>query len=511
MNPFGRGIKQHETHRVLTRQTGPRASRLPRLDLDAIIVPGSRPAAHLDHAVTLARAADCWLVVLCSQQLVGAEVKEFLAARSHDKAIVIDLAPGYSHPLLDFPGLLSIRDELPEACGFCVTDLSMKRNMGLVLARMLGWRYIFFLDDDIRDITHPDLQTTVNMLGSFSAAGLWVTDFPDNSIVCHANRITGRSQDVFVSGAALAVNCDADIGFFPDIYHEDWLFFFADASKGRLANSCLKATQLRYYPFANAQRAAWQEFGDIIAEGLYALLHLDLEVQHATRDYWTHFLETRRNFLEAIISRSANAPANVRNDMVHSVQQALKCSLTVKPDVCERYVQLWRQDLAAWQWRAAAIPPMSSVEAALTEMRLAPDSSNLKVLCYRNEITPTISAGPVAIPRFDTVKEMSEHASTLRLASATPADKDDERQHTIPFPVVTEEYPATMLTAKTNGLVALDQVGGRQRRQRLDRPVSWLANTWQRRRSPAQPASPLGNEPVGPGGRSGLASPCDRH
>ena len=109
----------------------------------------------------------------------------------------------------------------------------MKRNIGLVLAKMLGWRRIFFLDDDIRDITYPDLQRTVDMLGSFSAAGMWVTEFPDNSIVCHANRVTGGSQDVFVSGAALAVDCESDIGFFPDIYNEDWLFFFDAASKGR--------------------------------------------------------------------------------------------------------------------------------------------------------------------------------------------------------------------------------------------------------------------------------------
>ena len=246
LNPFARAIKQHETHSALTGLTGPQDAARADLDLDAIIVPASRPAAHLDHAITLARAANCWLLVLCSKQLHMAEVNEFLAARSYHKAIVIDLPPGYSHPLLEFPGLLSIRGELPEACRYYVTDLSIKRNIGLLMARMLQWKRIFFLDDDIRDITYPALQKTVNMLGSFSTAGLWVTEFPDNSIACHANRITEGAQDVFVSGAAMAVDCNADIGFFPDIYNEDWLFFFDDASQGQLANSCLKATQLVY-------------------------------------------------------------------------------------------------------------------------------------------------------------------------------------------------------------------------------------------------------------------------
>ena len=48
-----------------------------------------------------------------------------------------------------------------------------------------------------------------------------VSNFPDNSAVCHAHRGTGGLQDVFVTGAALAVDCQENIGFFPDIYNED--------------------------------------------------------------------------------------------------------------------------------------------------------------------------------------------------------------------------------------------------------------------------------------------------
>jgi hypothetical protein len=450
MSPFAEGIRQHNTHSALTGRKGLQGAPLSPLDLDAIIVPASRPAANLDHAVTLARAAGCWLLILCSQRVRSTEVKKFLAVRSFDKAIVIDLPPGYVHELLYFPGLLSLKNELPEASGFYVTDLSMKRNVGLVLARMLQWRRVFFLDDDIRDIAYPDLQSTVGMLGSFSTAGMWVTDFPDNSIVCHANRMTKGVQDVFVSGAALAVDCDADMGFFPNVYNEDWLFFFDDASKGRLANSCLKATQLCYYPFADARRAAWQEFGDVLAEGLYALLHLGLEVQHATREYWAIFLEARRNFLEAIITRSHNAHPAMRDEMLLSVQQALKCLLTIKPDLCERHVQLWRQDLADWKQRAAGIPAMPSVEAALREMRLAAPraaSGAWRIVPRRSEAAPTIAAGPALIPRFDTLKELSEHAGILHLSSADPST---ENQDTKPFPAFTTEYSEAMLAARTN-------------------------------------------------------------
>ena len=443
MSPFAEGIRQHDTHSMLTQTAGPRDIPFASLGLDAIVVPASRLAAHLDHAVTLARAAGCWLLILCSGRLDSTEAVNFLAARSYHKAVAIDLPRDYSHKLLCFPELAAVSSELPKACDLFTTDLSMKRNIGLVLARMQGWRRIFFLDDDIRDIAYPDLQRTVDMLGSFSAAGLWVTDFPDNSIVCHANRYTGGSQGVFVSGAALAVDCESDIGFFPDIYNEDWLFMFDYASAGKLANSSLQATQLCYYPFAKAGRAAWQEFGDVIAEGLYTLLHLGLDVAHATRAYWGDFLEARRSFLEAILTRLPNAYPEMRDEIQMSVQQAEKCLQTIKPDLCERYVQAWRYDLADWKQRTAAIAVVPSIEAAAQEMELTfatPESNARRILPHWVEATPSVVAGAVRIPRFDTLLEM--HTRTLHPSSSAS---------TQPSPVPTAGPPEAVPAAATSG------------------------------------------------------------
>jgi len=428
MNRYEAGIRQHGTHRELAGQSESGGSPwADALGLDAIIVPGSRPAAYLDHAVTLARAAKCSLVILCSYYLHACEVKEYLDARSFRGAIVIELPPGYSHPLFAFRGLLDIKDQLPPACGKHITDLSMKRNIGLVLAKMRGWKRIFFLDDDIRDIAYLDLQHTVGMLSSFSAAGMWVTEFPDNSIVCHANRVTGGFQDVFVSGAALAVDCESDIGFFPDIYNEDWLFFFDAASKGELGNSCLTASQLYYYPFANAERAAWQEFGDVLAEGLYALVHLDLDVAEATSAYWEVFLEARRHFLEDTLSRADKAPPDMRDEIEASLQSALKCLRGITPDLCARYVEAWRQDLEHWKRRWGEISVMPSVDAALAELGLATTpTENPKRILHPQDIAALLPApGQVTIPKFDTLMEMAERFSSQRLGS--PIHGEDKR------------------------------------------------------------------------------------
>ena len=426
MDRSAAGIRQHDTHKTLTDQAESGNAQRSPLPLDAIIVPAARPAESLEHAVVLARAAKCQLLVLCSQRLDGTEAMEYLAARSFHRAIVIGLPPGYSHALLKFPELDSIKAELPPECTYFTTDLSMKRNLGLVLAKMLGWQRVFFLDDDIRDITYPDLQATVDMLGSFPATGMWVTDYPDNSIVCHANRETGKPQDVFVSGAALAVDCSQDISFFPDIYNEDWLFFFDNVASKQLANSGLTATQLKYYPFANPKRAAWQEFGDVLAEGLYSLLHLSGSAKDATPEYWTRFLEARWSFLEGILNRSRDAGQQVNAEMTAAVNAALECSREISPELCARYVRSWRNDLADWKKRMATITAMPSIEKALAELGLAATAlaSTWKVMPHWAEaaISP-VTPGPVGIPRSDTLEQMS--ADTVRTTMPMPVLPDD--------------------------------------------------------------------------------------
>jgi hypothetical protein len=363
-------IRQLTTHNDLVRRTDQwRAGA--RLPLHAIIVPASRPAPNLDQAITLARASHCQLLILCSHKAKPAEVHELLADRMFDEAIVVDLPAGYGHELFDFRRLDSIKDDMPTACSHYGSNLSMKRNVGLVVARMVGWRRIFFLDDDIRDINPSDAHGTVTMLGSCRTAGMRVARFPDNSVACHAHRMTGGRQDVFVTGAALAVDCQEDIGFFPDIYNEDWLFFYDDAARGRLGSSGRIVTQLRYDPFDDAQRAAWQEFGDVLAEGLYALLGSGLGFERATEAYWDDFLYARKTFLQAIKERSEMADLEIRERLLRSVEVAQKCSVGISPETLERYVRLWRRDLHDWQRRLAGVSQVRSPDAALRTLGLA--------------------------------------------------------------------------------------------------------------------------------------------
>jgi hypothetical protein len=437
-------IRQHDTHGELVGQADSPAAPLSSGALDAIIVPASRPAEHLDHAVTLAEAARCRLVVLCSRQARSDEVSQLLASRSLTEAVAIDLPSGYVHRWLEFATSRPQKiGKLPEACAARDSDLSIKRNIGLILARMLGWDRVFFMDDDIRNVGVDDLRRTVSMLGAeYYSAGMRVTDFPDNSVVCHAHRATGKFQDVLVSGSVLAVECGAPIGFFPDVYNEDWLFFYDDAAEHRLGCSGLKATQLRYDPFDDPQRAARQEFGDVLAEGLYALLHRGQTTKYATQDYWINFLDARRGFLDAIIARADHAEGGVRQKMLNSVLAARECSAQIQPEYCEHYVRLWRKDLERWGQTLKEIPRIPSIAKALSELGLAPAAGRaggddgqggaaaMPPLVLGDD--KPAASGPVLVPGAATLSGLPEASADLaRLDALASTDQMEWLYQTI--------------------------------------------------------------------------------
>jgi hypothetical protein len=365
----GRGapIRHHETHSGLVRRPPltPATTEKPPA-LDAIVVPAARPAYNLEAAITLARAMGCHLVILCSRDARPAEVLDLLEARSFAAATVVAVDPAYKHELFEFETTDWIKREFPARD----SDLSIKRNVGLTLSRLLAWQRIFFMDDDIRDLDADALRATMSLIGGessgqqYSSAGMWPVDFPDNSVVCHARRKIGKPQGVFVSGSALAVNCVTPFDFFPDIYNEDWLFFYRDAAEKRLG-AAGHTTQLQYDPFADSRRAANQEFGDVIAEGLYALLEEELGTEHATIERWAQFITDRKQMIDEIIDQSAEVPGKMREKMLYAVQIARKSLEQIKPEMCAAYVECWQRDLMRWKTRLNKIPEVTSIPAAL--------------------------------------------------------------------------------------------------------------------------------------------------
>ena len=253
--------------------------------LDAIIVPTIRGSASLSGPATLAKSLNCPLVTLHSGQRPQATAADAIRRLSFDiNLIAIDV---------DSPRNDAFR--LPQTetsrmlCGTKFArrqDLSAKRNLGLVLSRMNGWRRILFLDDDIQISNPNDVRAAAGLLDSYDAVGLALGGFPDHSVVCHAYREAGGRHQSFIGGGALAVEVTRCSSFFPDIYNDDW-FFLLDEEK-RLPPLAVTglALQRPYDPFRTPDRARSEQFGDVLAGGIFWLLDRGYTFADANVLHW---------------------------------------------------------------------------------------------------------------------------------------------------------------------------------------------------------------------------------
>lgn len=333
----------HESHRGLlwTADDSPRRGKP-----DAIIVPTTRPVVYLQEAAHAAVYLDCPLVTLHSRKWTSAHAANAYLGESVD-LIAIDI-PGPADlrlPVLETSRLLAgtVFEQR--------SDLSTKRNLGLVLSHMLGWERVVFLDDDIRVPRPGDLSKAVGMLDTHAAVGLGIGGFPDNSMVCHAFRAGGGDQETFIGGGALAVDVGRNRSFFPNIYNEDW-FYMLDADKGLQSVATVgEVLQYPYDPY-RPERARMEEFGDVLAEGIYWLLDQGKFVSDGDLAHWRDFLAKRKQFIErvlAMVEHSASIAAPERARMAGALRAALGRLALITPQLCVAYLQAWVADLDRWQ------------------------------------------------------------------------------------------------------------------------------------------------------------------
>ncbi len=350
--------------------------------LDAIIVPASRPASFLQPAMDLAAMLDVLLVVLCSKQTQVGQVAQRIAKTPRARCLIVPVPLEWRHDEI-FP-LQTSHWQFKAAQRGRITDLSLKRNLGLLLARLHGWHKVAFVDDDITLTKTENIGRLAGQLERHRTAGMVLREFPDNSVVCHARRLAGGSQDVFVSGAVLGVRCDdLPLSYFPDIYNEDW-FYFAKEAAARDLPRVGQAEQAPFDPFAHPERAAWEEFGDLLAEGLFALfgevdpdLSLVEHLSGATRRFWDRFIQVRHDVLTdtrmALIRELARRDFDRRITSALASLEAAEDVITnsITADLCVDFLDAWQQDLRDWQSRTQRVHSLRSTREAMDYLGLS--------------------------------------------------------------------------------------------------------------------------------------------
>jgi hypothetical protein len=353
-----------ESHASLLQQ--PVDAVMARKSVDAIVVPTTRPWL-LRPAAVLARDIGCAFVVLCSTP----EQAEHAMSRygSTSTELLMTFVPqSIEEGLLSFLTSRRLDTDMEPSCH---ADIARKRNIGLLLARLCGWRTIMYLDDDIRGLTVGAVSRAADLTACFQVAGFRISDYPDNSVVCHAYRLAGGNQDVFPGGSALLLDVARYSMLFPPIYNEDWLFLF-DAVQARSVVAAGSLSQLEYKPFDYSNRADSQEFGDVIAEGLYRLIHEGVGLADATSEYWQDVLSRRSRLIDHVaarLSRTKEDTSQVRCALT-SLAAARKRLTAISPVACLSFIRAWQADRDIWQNRLDTLPVVGDLSSAAEFLRL---------------------------------------------------------------------------------------------------------------------------------------------
>ena len=336
-------------------------------DLDLIVVPSGRGAAHLKDVANLAADIRSPLAVLCSQQTDIEETADLLAHTGCGTWYAVDIPEGYEHPWLTFSaGKAAERNHGVNS----ESDLSLKRNIGLLLAEK-----VLFLDDDINISQEAAVEIPL-FLSRFDVVGGINTGFPDSSVAYHAlmelrnhhvyrYRVGRERGSSNLSGNCMGVNTRRINSHFPDIYNEDWLFAYQTIRDRRAGLINARYSQAEYDPFKHPERAAKEEFGEVIIQGLFDGLQHGLQTIPDESAYWQQQLDKRRSLLEtlhrttalpfrretrSIFQDMSKPPSPIGNSqaIAASLESAMAVNLRISATVCTDFIRQWQADERRW-------------------------------------------------------------------------------------------------------------------------------------------------------------------
>lgn len=351
----------------------------PRISLpviDAIVVPSNRPAEQLRFAIELATQARCQLLPLYADDFPPG-LSEAIAGPEQDKVMPLAL-PGdlRDNGMLDLGAAVLANLVSPSALA-----ISKKRNLALLIGRMCGWRRILFLDDDIFELSIDRLFAAARLLAKYPVVGFEVRWFPDSSVVGHSRRMLEYLQAPFVSGGCLLVDPQRFDGFFPPVYHDDWLSLIKPLRSREVAVGGM-VKQIPYDPFSSSDRARHEEFGEILGSGLLWLLREHKEdrpaseiaedgfwQQAAQPSFWAHILRQRAELLE-MVAKLFQARHPHQLPPQRSLEAALQRCTELKPDEFVSVTKWLASSLAAWRKGLSALPRVDSVPEALDRLGL---------------------------------------------------------------------------------------------------------------------------------------------
>lgn len=227
--------------------------------------------------------------------------------------------------------------ELATACGVPAEwDLPAKRTVALQHARDNGFAVGLLIDDDIKFTGSEDLDRFRSMENAL--AGRPPRSSPDLSVLEEMFSVEAVPH-AFPNGNYLFFDPTVPMGFFPKMYNDDWLFIWSsrDCRPTVLPSGSLTHGARSFDP---EERAAHQEFGETLIEGLCSTQPDILD-----DGFWQSVIYPRRLYLKSLRAL-ATAPSSRR-----TVDAAIAMHDTIDGSRLTRWCRAFLDDNRRWRER----------------------------------------------------------------------------------------------------------------------------------------------------------------
>jgi hypothetical protein len=171
------------------------------------------------------------------------------------------------------------------------------RNYALILAKVMRWERVLFVDDDIVWKDPALVSGTMEALAGADFVGGCIKGMADDSVVGHLVRASGHKSYDFMSGGFLAFRTAVVSEFFVNEYNEDHIWLYLHG-KDKIKIKHGEVEQKEYDPFSSAVgRALWQEFGEILDEGAEEACNVGKDEVLLDEEFWRDVLAYRAEYI----------------------------------------------------------------------------------------------------------------------------------------------------------------------------------------------------------------------
>src|SRR5262249_36047335 len=107
--------------------------------------------------------------------------------------------------------------------------------------------------------------------------------------------------------------------------------------------------------------------GDVLAEGVFALLDDKRKIQDADKIYWQQFIAQRRLLIDDVLRRTEgyDGDPHLKAQMIESLKASRGRLLKIKQQHCAAFLDTWQEDLISWRRYLDKLPRVLSIEEAL--------------------------------------------------------------------------------------------------------------------------------------------------